>query len=284
MASVDAILAERTLTPDMVRHIRGRSDARVVFTFDDAYTKLPGYAGALFYWRGSHRGVKKFKEVLKMTDLNITPSQALNDLYGRNTAPFELVPNFLSPLRWEARPKKIPARDTVVLGGGFSLYHQESFRDSGLADALRQAVRKLDIKIVLYGGDQSTFQSLKARKIPFSYREYVSWYDWPDTLRQEIDIMLAPSAGGYDLYRSTLRLDEAGAARKPFIASVHGPYTGERLGGVYVDNTKRIWYEAIEHLVRDGEFRKTCGERGYEISKERFMNKNVGVYERLLDV
>jgi len=285
IASADTVLAERTLTPDMVRYIRGRSDARIVFTFDDAYTKLPGYAGALAYWRGVYKGVKKFREVLKMTDLNITPSRVLNDLYSKNAAPFEYVPNFLSPLRWETKePKEAPARDTVTLGGGFSLYHQESFRDSGLADALRQTCSKLNIKIVLYGGDASTFQSLKVRRVPFSYRKHVSWYDWPDTVRQEIDVMLAPLAGGYDLYRSTLRLDEAGAAMKPFIASMHGPYTGERLGGLYVCNTKSEWCEAIEQLVKDEKFRRMSGELGYGVSKERFMDKNVGVYERLLNV
>ncbi len=285
MASVDAVLAERILTPDMVRYIRGRSDARIVFTFDDAYTKLPGYAtSVLYYWRGPHKGVKKFREVLKMTDLNITPSTILNDLYRKGAAPFEHVPNFLSPLRWETKKsEEVPERETVVLGGGFSVFHQESFRDSGLADALRKAARELNIKIVLHG-DEPVFQSLKVRHVPFSRREFVSWYDWPDTMRQKFDIMLAPSAGGYDLYRSTLRLDEAGAARKPFIASRHGPYTGDRLGGVYVDNTKSDWYNAIEHVVEDRDFRRQLGEWGYEASKERFMDLNVDVYERVLDV
>jgi glycosyltransferase involved in cell wall biosynthesis len=276
----DAVLAERTLTTGIIKHIR-KFKCKLVFTFDDAYTELPGYAHVLDYWRRLG-GVKEFRKVLKLTDLNITPSMRLNDLYAKGNAPFEYVPNFLDRLMWDTRFDRFEREEgdgSIVLGGGFSAFHRDSFMRSGISDALKKTVGDR-IRLQLYG-DISVFAPLQVRGVPFENQGFVNWTEWPSVM-SSFDIAIAPSAGRYDLYRSNLRLLEAGAARTPFIASKHGPYNDAAPGGLIVNNDKREWIDAIRYLSESESERDWLGDGGYEWASKYFMDDNVDVYERIL--
>lgn len=277
LSNVDAVLAERTLTTSIVEHVR-KFNCKLVFTFDDAYTELPGYAHVMKYWR-EMGGVKEFRKVLKLTDLNITPSHKLNDLYSKGSAPFEYVPNYLDKYRWSKLYTHV-AREGITIGGGFSAFHRDSFMRSGIADALKKVSKRDDIRIVLYGMS-AVFQPLKSRGVPFSNPDWVSWPSWPKVMG-DFDIALAPSAGKYDSFRSNLRLLEAGVAGTPYIASDHGIYADEFPGGIVVDNNKKAWENAILTLADMKRSREGLGADGIEWASKYFMDDNVEVYERIL--
>lgn len=283
----DAVLAERILKPHDIRFIRGVNKAcKIVFTFDDAYTNLPGYASVLRYWRGNDgSAIRDFRETMKLVDLNITPSLELNKLYGRGKLPFKLVPNFMSDERWGrvdlAAIKASTNNQAPVLGWGGSAYHWESWSMSGVADALKSIQAKYEIELRIYvAGISKNLEPLDARGVKYK-RDFVGWIDWPEVLCTW-DVSLAPAAGDYDLYRSNLRLVEAGLASIPYIASNYGPYKGEDSGGLLVDNTKDSWYRAIESAITGPGLGDDITKRGHEWASGYLMSRNVSVYEDIL--
>lgn len=282
------IMAERTLSPDIVRKFK-KYNCRVVFTFDDAYSRLPQYASVREYWR-AHGGLDMFYETIKLTDINITPSDELCKLYRAKTnVPFETVPNYMRRERWdilntdEARSEIASRkRGRIVIGGGFSAYHIESFVLSGISDALRAISNKYgnQVEIRLYGA-RDVFGSLDIRGIPYNHCSYVHWSRWPVEMAS-MDIAIAPLGGDYDRYRSRLRLDEAGLSGIPYVASNYQAYTDCGAGGILVENEAGKWYRALCKLIDDEQLRREMGESGREWASGHFIDNNIEHYERIL--
>lgn len=277
----DAVLAERVLSPQMVEYVRRYSKAKLVFTFDDAYSKMPPYSTSLYYWR-KIGGLKAFYETLRLTDLNITPSDELCKLYNRSgTAPFKTVPNYMLPDRWLREYQRAAWKtDTPVIGWGGSSQHRESWLGSDLPDALHRLRQTHEFRLRLYG-NREVFNPLTMRNIDYEYVGWVPWMAWPLELHN-FDIVLAPSAYEYDRYRSCLRLTEAGMARVPFVASEHGAYAPGYPGGLTVPNTCNGWCDALRMLLENPNERSRYGELGYEWASEQMIDKNIGVYEEVL--
>jgi hypothetical protein len=279
LGGVDAVLAERTLNTPRINHVR-KWPCKLVFTFDDAYTKLPGYAHVLMYWRRAG-GIEEFRVALKESDLNIVPSHALINLYRRGSAPFEFVPNFMSRERWSRIDWDAERSDKIVIGWGGSSNHWESFSMSGVAEALKKISSKHDVEIRINAHPKTKMvSSLRVRHVPI-VNYTVPWAEWPSEMASW-DIAIAPAVGDYDLYRSRLRIIESGLAKVPYIASDYGPYAGQDKGGILVANGKKSWYRGLTRLIEDEDARDRLGSSGHDWASGYYMDDNVKVYEDIL--
>jgi len=105
------------------------------------------------------------------------------------------------------------------------------------------------------------------------------------TMYNEADISLAPlkNKHSFNLYKSELKLIEAGCHKMPLIASNWGPYSlndidGKKTGiqkGLLVDENKSNWYEKMQWYVDNPNAIKEHGEANHEYFLQNFEMKVV---------
>jgi glycosyltransferase involved in cell wall biosynthesis len=205
----------------------------VVVDFDDRYRLIhPTNAAAPFWLHGEvevtlGEGVKykkelddhpieQFKKGIRLCTAGITPSVVLSDSW-KDFAPMFVVRNYLDSAAYHSVPKQDNSPN-MLLGYGGSLSHLESFRDSGIHEALKRILQERDNVYLLIIGDENITNNLPVPRHKVMHMPYVAWWQWQKTLKR-YDIGLAPLAGDYDDGRSNLKVAEYLMAGIPFVAS-----------------------------------------------------------------
>ena len=159
----DIIIIQRVLVAESLDHARfWRSHGKaVVSSFDDNYARLrpeDGNQASVFWYDGevevAYPGTDiKFKKKLEVHPLQqfyeggaicsgyTMPSRVLAEEY-RWVAPCWYIPNYIDTPRYlAAKRNKLPNRDNeIVIGWGGSMSHINSFKRSGVAEALRRVL------------------------------------------------------------------------------------------------------------------------------------------------
>lgn len=270
----EVVLVERTITPERVKMLRLAGAKRLVATFDDNYAMLPEDSPAKPWWRKHLAG---WLEALGQVDLVIVPSQQLVQDFGKYCRAIQLVPNYHDPELWAVER---PASDHKVIGWGGSMEHQQSWQRSGIIPALKKALeRHLDWQLHVHG--LAAGQLLRMAGVPFVQVPWCNLGYWAAYVRG-FDIGLAPLHGEYDARRSNLKVLEYGLAGVPYLASRAAPYLEPmNPGGLLIDRPS-LWADALERLMDDQAQREALGRCGQEWAQQFTMDKNVGVYEKVL--
>jgi len=103
----------------------------------------------------------------------------------------------------------------------------------------------------------------------------------------EADVCLAPLKNNtmFNMYKSNLKVIEAGAHHCPLIASNYGPYTvddieggkdGKQKGFLIDENNPKGWYEKMKFYVDNPDVMKEHGENLYEYVKNNLCSDVVG--------
>jgi hypothetical protein len=206
----------------------------VVVDFDDRYRLIhPTNAAAPFWLHGEvevtlndglvkykkeldQHPIDQFKKGIRLCTAGITPSKILSDSW-KDHAPMFVVRNYLDASAYHSEIKQDNSPD-IILGWGGSLSHQESFRDSGIQEALKRILQERDNVYLLIIGDENVVNQLPVPRHKIKHMAYVAWWQWQKTLKI-YDIGLAPLAGDYDDGRSNLKVAEYLMAGIPFVAS-----------------------------------------------------------------
>ena len=314
--SADIIHLQRVLVSDTHKDIgywRSKGKA-VVVDFDDAYDLIHDDNAAAPFWLHGKVSIRlesgyeyeqtmdehpleQFKKGLRKCTALITPSGILSDDW-KVGAPEFVVPNFLRQELYR-NARKHDNGDLVYLGWGGSLSHVQSWRDSGINDAIKRVLQDRDHTRLYLVGDQRVVDQLPIRKDRVIFSPYVPWWQWQRIL-MHYDIGLAPLAGDYDDRRSNLKVAEYLMAGLPFVATRSPVYedfwkanSGRWAQHGHLPETydERIesWYESMIDVVDNlGKYRKraaknikTYGDR-YDVDNQA--DTIISVYQKIIDL
>ena len=310
----DIIHLQRVLirdTHETIKYWRDRGKA-VVADWDDWYSGiLEDNAAAPFWYHGEvgvtlptgitydkkldEHPVEQFVAGLQICTAGITPSAILSKDY-EVYAPTFVVENFIDTKLYRAAPKH-NNDPHIVLGWGGSLSHVQSFKDSGINDALNQIISERDNVRLLIVGDTRITDQLQIRHDRVWYTPYIGWWNWQKTLMR-YDIGLAPLAGPYDDRRSSLKVAEYLMAGLPFVASKSPVYKRmwDADSGHFVkhddysyDDKVEDWYnstiDVIDNIGHYRELAETNIERwGMQYDADRNVPEIIKTYERIIDL
>lgn len=193
---------------------------------DDAYQMLPECNSAHKFWQENARGLRpppldQLREGLKLATGLTSPSKVI--LADWESPQKRWLPNFVRG-EWYAGVKRRP-HEGIIIGWGASMSHHDSYRYSGVVDALRTACeRDKRVRVVVCSNDRRPFEMLDgiSERQRF-YQTGVPPEDWPQFLAQ-FDLGIAPLYGEYDRRRSWLKAVEYACGGVPAIVSDSDSY------------------------------------------------------------
>jgi hypothetical protein len=270
------VLVERLIFPELVHKLRRGGVEKVFATFDDAYHIMPEHAGTKSYW--SAERLDMFRAGLRECDGVMVPNHLLMDDFGKGVKMI-FVPNYLDDDAWPAI--ELPDREVVVIGWGGSLGHARTWEKSNLLPALIALREKYGDK-VMYNFVGRIPPAIADSGLPASFGTWTPFEGWSNVVRSW-RIGLAPLAGAYDRRRSTLKIEEYGAAGIPMVASDEGEYALSKPEGCFlVKDRVNDWVDALSKLIEDDNRRTTMGRMSRAWGERYLMGSNTEVYDDVL--
>lgn len=312
----DIIHLQRVLIKDTHRDIAyWRSQGKaVVVDFDDAYDLIHSDNAAAPFWlhgrvtvrlEGGYtyeqtmeeHPVDQFREGLRKCTALITPSGILSDDW-RVGAPEFVVPNYLDKRLYE-NARKHDNSPLIVLGWGGSLSHVQSWKDSGINEAIKLVLQERDNVRLQIVGDVRVVDQLPVRRDRVFFSPYTGWWKWQETLMR-YDIGLAPLAGDYDDRRSNLKVAEYLLAGLPFVATKSPVYKEfwDADSGLFVtsgytqehyDDRVHDWYKSTIDIIdniEDYRIRASANIDSYgnDYDIDRNIDKIVDIYGQIVEL
>lgn len=233
----------------------------VLGTIDDDYQHMPRSVTAYSFW---HQGaiVKNGKTInvtpppieqltwgAKLVDGLLVASKQLLEDWKRVTPYTYWFPNFMDSERYIQVRRIEHDPEHLVIGWGGSFTHVESWKQSGILQALSDVFQaRPKIQLLLAGGDERIFDLIRIHP---SRKHLVRWQNvqvWPSILAQ-FDIGLIPLAGVYDQRRSWIKAIEYMVMGIPWVGS--DCVTLQDVGdlGILVQNNHQSWRKGLIHLI-----------------------------------
>jgi len=132
------------------------------------------------------------------------------------------------------------------------------------------------IEIIIMGSDSEKFAC------PITYMPFGP-YSFFQGVMFSCHIGLAPMSDSlFNLGKSDLRLKELGASHLPIVASKFGEYDKEESGALLC-KTKNEWYEAIDKLIVNEQFRKSQAEICHKWAMSWTINQHVHLWEKIYE-
>ncbi len=249
---------------------------------DDAYQMLPEANAAHKFWQENAHRLKvppldQLREGLKLATGLTSPSKVI--LADWESPQKRWLPNFVRG-EWYAGVKRRPHEGTLI-GWGASMSHHDSYRYSGVVEALRSAcARCSDVRVVVCSNDRQPYEMLEG--IPERQKFYqagVPAEDWPQFVAQ-FDLGIAPLYGEYDRRRSWLKATEYAAAGVPSIVADLSAYEDCKTWPLsLVGNGLDAWATALDSaLAQLAEAKVIAERRRFEACMTFSIEANAGAW------
>lgn len=294
----------------------------VVADWDDHYPDLPPSNPAHMYWIANKHGldpspVAALEEGLRHADALTTPSKIIVADWA-HIRPGYWVPNYTRRAWYESLLQKpIGAADAelynhqvgdevklmataregsegqIILGWGGSISHVDSWKYSGLIEALDRVFDQYPQARLKFCGHETRLDYIFSRWGDKVIRQTgVKPEHWPQVV-STFDVGLAPldmrpldppwrpgaPVAAYDERRSWLKGIEYLSAGVPWVGSDSATYTDLRRWGTLVPNTPDAWYAALDHKLAHLAAEKALAwDRRRWALKHVTMEANVNLY------
>jgi hypothetical protein len=281
----------------------------IVLDFDDSYDNLVGDTNpAKKFWidgvvQVRNRAGQTSEKVLEEHPIN-TLKEAISKCTATTVPSYRLVSdwarfgtvvyieNYINSDMY-IDITKFPRNDsTIRIGWGGSLGHIDSFKNSGVIDAIDTLMKEYsDIVFFLIGDKRIT--DLLPFKNRVMFHPYVTYKEWPSVITK-YDIGIAPLAGEFDKRRSPIKLTEYCTAAIPFAATYdlsegYAVYHNYKdANGFLIPNGAESWYNAIKDLFLNIEDHRRMAKENIHIAEKYFAKNNVakliGTYRDIIDL
>jgi len=296
---IERLAIANTITPIIDLEAQGMV---VIADVDDAYNLMPKTVPTYKFW---HDGVIKVpdqngnpREVkmviapkdqlawgLKLVHAVTTPSKVLAKDWLRYCNNVYVAPNYIPTMTYlkhkKFKPKTDNERETkFIIGWGGSWTHIESWKDSGVIEALRDICKKRkNVVIRIAGGDKRVSDAIDIPGRVFP-EAFVDFDKWPPVFATW-DLGLVPLAGEYDNRRSWIKSLEYTLMGIPWIGTKAPPTEELADYGTRVKNTSFDWKRAINYAIDNYSEVKAKVVEGFEFAMAQDVDANV---QKILEV
>lgn len=229
----------------------------------------------------------QFRFALKLMRGIQVPSKMLAEDWSKINE-VKRINNYINPNAYiHAKPLYPKNDDKIVVGWHGSMSHVASFKQSGIAKALKIISQKYDNVIIYLGGDRKNFDLVDVPENRKRFHSYVSEQQWPSLLKT-IDIAVAPLATKYDRRRSWIRAIEYMALKIPWIATNFEPYYDLKEYGTLTENGVENWVNSLSDMIENiDDYKEKAKGDPYEFaltqSYDLNMDKTIEYYEQLIN-
>lgn len=297
----DIVFVQRNLFGNIIESIvewRAKGK-RIVIDLDDAYGLMEEGTGSpsFEFWinarvkldDGSYQlmNPKPFEYLkwgVKLAGAVSSPSKVICDDWSAY-AKTHWFPNFIDQDLYKRHQVHHP-EGKIFIGWGGSATHLQSWKMSGVAEAMAQIITEFpEVQLMLLGDPRVQ----KIIKVPPSRKIVLGWC--PHSMFSErlsrIDIGIAPLAGEYDRRRSWLKSLEYTTMGIPWIGTDWEPNRDLAPNtGLLVENTPEEWYKGLKFYVTHLKEMQWAATENMKIAQEYTIQNNVPtllkIFERML--
>ena len=267
-----------------IQHWKAR-DKAIVVDFDNAYQLIPETHPDYAFWALGFEDrpggeqvkldptpLKEFQWGLRLAHAVTVPSKRLADDW-QAYANVQYLPNYIELRNYEFACAE--SHNGTIIGWGGSASHTDSFRGSGVFEALRNVCHvRPDVKIMICGA-RSVYDQLPVPEEQKIFQPWVPYTRWPQML-SSFDIGLAPLFGEYDQRRSWIKALEYMVMKIPWVASESPAYNDLRGYGWMVKNTPGAWERVLLDMVDNREaYKKEAAGEAYVFSIGQNIDENI---------
>lgn len=272
----------------------------IVLDLDDAYDLMKedtGSPSSSFWEHGVQMDEKGNRTQLNPKPIELlrwgakiigavsSPSQVILDDWKKFGVRTYHLPNYLETDIYN-RVEVYKEKGRIFIGGGGSMGHVKSWRDSGIREALAKICKEDDRLIVVFAGDGRVYGKLD---VSTSHKAPLGWV--PPALYNRslsmFDFGLVPLAGEYDRRRSWIKPAEYAIMGIPWIGSKYEPNENVPSGQLVI-NGQEDWYDALKEMIEQLPDRQARAQANipYVIEKydiDKNFNKLLATYERIIE-
>jgi glycosyltransferase involved in cell wall biosynthesis len=276
---------------------------RCIIDLDDGYQfmKVSSGSPSAEFWL---QGITQPDASGQRHKLPVTPLQTLTEAVkacGFVSSPSKVIcqdwqhlaktyylPNYLNLQNYgHFEVNKDPGK--VVIGYFQSSGHMDSWRQSGVDDAIVQLAAKYKQVVLMIVGDPTPCREAR-KKIAPARRVEFGWI--PSVIMGKalsfFDIGLIPIASDYDNRRSPLKSMEYSCFGLPWIGSDAPPTWELCQSGTLVQNTTEAWYKALEdHILHIEDYRARAVDDAplYQERYDAMLNADtlMGIYGQIIE-
>ena len=251
--------------------------------FDKEYTKTIKYLKSmskdelnLYY-----DGVKRMGDTLKMCDIATTTTPVLAKELGKYVKEVYVNRNVVSErmcmFSLDAVKKVKKEKDKVVLGYlSGSITHNPDF--GLILPSIKKMMDKHEEVYLKVVGILDIPKDLDKYKERIITAPFTDWENLPELIAS-LDINLAPIEESlFNEAKSENKWTEAALVKVPTIASDVGAFKIIKNGidGVLVKNTEKDWFDKLEKLVTDTEYREKIGNAAFDRAMKEYVSTYSG--------
>jgi len=285
------VVVERNYIGDVITQmaywkVRART---IILNWDDAYHAIEESNISYPYWK---KGTVKVLENEEEKELNVFPHPFDQFIWGLKmghaaTLPSKplmryyekYIPTYYLPNYFETKNYiniEKEQRDYITIGWGGSVSHVQSFKESGVLEALKNVVDvRPNIKVMICG-DERNYDLVPVPENKKIFQSYVPYEEWGKIIGKHFDIGIAPLAGEYDNYRSWIKPIEYCLTQTPWIASDGPAYNDLSQYGCLIDNTVENWTNSLLYTVDNfAEEKEKAKNESYQFGLSTDVNEHV---------
>lgn len=283
----DILIMERLLIGEALVAIEiWKAKGKIVLgTIDDAYHYMPSSVVSFDFWHTgrvtreengkqvetklTYKPIQQLEWGIKLLDGVLCASEELVNDWSQYTTRTYLFPNYMrADLYYQYRRTVCPDAGHIIIGWGGSHSHLDSWKNSGLPEALRKiATRFPNVQVVLAGGDFRIYNLIRIPPERIRIAKWVHPNIWPRILA-EFSIGVIPLAGWYDERRSLIKPQEYLVMGIPWIGSNNKALHSVGDMGILVNNTQNAWERALSHVIENySDYFATAQQRADQFSR-----------------
>ncbi|HXR01938.1 MAG TPA: glycosyltransferase, partial [Pseudomonas sp.] len=265
--SPDILVLQGRYSEDRVNEIvslKTYSNARRIFELDDYVIHVPKKNDHIRGMPDSQEMERVVRRGISLCDRVVVSTQPLADALSSMHSDIRVVPNMLTPSRWEGLRSRRRTSDKPRVGWGGGTSH------SGDLEVIAEVVRQLadEVDWVFFG------------MCPDALRPYVREFHkvvdlalYPAKLASlNLDLAVAPLEQHiFNDCKSNLRLLEYGACGYPVICTETAAYQGYLPRTRIITNSTAEWLDAIRGHLSDPDASYRQGDELHEVVKRDFM-------------